>query len=322
MRALLFALAALLIAGAADAQTRPPAPVSGFNPTTSAVSEEQLLGALKPVTGSITIPDGKAAVLIQPDGQAYRDYHRGVLPWLIGIFVIGTTVALVLFYLTRGRIPIEGGPSGRTLTRFGGFERFMHWLVAVSWIVLAISGLNVAIGAKVLMPLIGADAFAAFAQIAKYSHNYMAFPFTLGIVLMLLVWIRHNIPNKIDLEWFRQGGGLIGKGHPPSGRFNGGQKMIFWIVVGFGGLIAATGFVLMFPFTVTDIGGMQVMQVIHGALSVVMIAAILGHIYIGSVGMEGAFDAMGNGRVDVNWAKAHHDKWAAQELAKQRGAAE
>ena len=136
--------------------------------------------------------------------------------------------------------------------------------------------------------------------------------------LMFLVWVKDNIPNAKDIAWFKAGGGLVGGGHPPAGRFNGGQKMVFWITVIGGSAVAISGYILIFPFWVTDIAGMQLAHIVHGVISVLMIAAMIGHIYIGSVGMEGAFDAMGSGEVDLNWAKEHHSLWVEEEMAKAR----
>lgn len=321
-RPLVLIAALALAATPALAQPAPSTPVSGFNPTTSAVSEGKLLGAMKEVTGTISIPDAKAAVLIQPEGKSWRDFQRGTVPLLSAVTVLGMIGVLAVFYLVRGRIRIEGGPSGRTLRRFNPFERFVHWLTAGSFVVLALTGLNLSVGRYVLLPVIGGGAFSELVELGKIAHNYLAFPFCLGLLLMLLTWVHHNIPNRLDIEWFRQGGGLIGKGHPPSGKFNGGQKVIFWIVVLGGGIVAASGFLLLFPFVFAGIAGMQTAQIIHAVLALLMIAAMLGHIYIGSLGMEGAFDAMGTGEVDETWARTHHNLWAEQEIAKKRAPAE
>jgi formate dehydrogenase subunit gamma len=152
------------------------------------------------------------------------------------------------------------------------------------------------------------------------AHNYLAFPFTLGLVVMLLLWVKDNLPNRMDLAWLKAGGGFFSGQHLAAGRFNAGQKLIFWITVLGGGLVAASGYVLLFPFSVTDIAGQQLSHVIHGVLAMLMIAAMLAHIYIGSLGMEGAFDAMGTGRVDYNWAREHHSLWVEEEAAKAREA--
>jgi formate dehydrogenase subunit gamma len=270
------------------------------------------------VAGRISIPDGQAASLIQPEGRDWRDFHNRTLAWIGGIAVLGMLGICLVFYFGKGRIGIDGGMSGRTIQRFNVFERGAHWMTATTFIVLALSGLNLTFGRHLILPLVGPEAFATIAMWGKIAHNYLAFPFTLGIVLLLLMWVKDNIPNRIDVAWFAAGGGLLGKGHPPAARFNGGQKMVFWITVIGGSLVAVSGYVLIFPFWVTDIAGQQLAHIVHGVVSVLMIAAMIGHIYIGSVGMEGAFDAMGSGQVDLNWAKEHHSLWVEQEMAKAR----
>jgi formate dehydrogenase subunit gamma len=221
--------------------------------------------------------------------------------------------AIVIFYLTRGMVRIENGRSGRTIVRFNAYERFVHWMSATCFVILAISGLNITFGRSLLLPLIGFEAFSQWSQLAKFAHIYLSFPFTLGVVLIFLMWIAGNIPNKVDVEWVKRGGGLLGKDHPPAYRFNAGQKMIYWIVVIGGGLVAATGYQLMFPFYLSGIEGMQLAQIVHSIVAVLFVAAMLGHIYIGSIGMEGAFEAMGTGTVDVNWSKQHHALWFQQQ---------
>jgi formate dehydrogenase subunit gamma len=216
---------------------------------------------------------------------------------------------LVVFYLSRGQVKLESGFSGRKIVRFNGLERFVHWLTATCFLVLAISGLNVTFGKALLLPLVGPSAFSTWSEMAKYSHNFLSFPFTIGVILIFLMWIGSNIPNRIDVEWVKRGGGIVGHDHPPAGHFNAGQKVIYWIVVLGGGASAITGYLLLFPFYGTDISGMQLAQIVHSVVAMLFIAAMLGHIYIGTIGMEGAFEAMGEGTVDVNWAKEHHSLW-------------
>jgi len=185
----------------------------------------------------------------------------------------------------------------------------------------ALTGLNVTFGRQLLLPYIQPETFTLISQWAKYVHNFLSFPFTIGVVLIFLMWIAWNFPTMTDVRWLTAGGGIVGKGHPPAARFNAGQKLIYWIVVLGGGLIAASGYVLMFPFYVTDIAGMQLAQVVHGVAAVLFVAVMIAHIYIGTIGMEGAFEAMGSGDVDLNWAKEHHSLWVEKQLAKGRGAA-
>lgn len=326
-RAALTTLALLLAIGAAvptlaqHGRDVPPAPLAGSpnasNPTANAVNEEALLQQLNKLQGRVTIPDGKAATLEQPQGREYRGFREDVLPWLGGLAILGMVALLAAFYFTKGRIRLEHAEeSGQKILRFNAFERFTHWLTAISFIVLAISGLNYIFGKRLLMPLIGPDAFAAWSQYAKYAHNFLSWPFMLGLLFMLAVWLRDNIPDRTDIRWIREGGGFIGDKHPPARRFNAGQKIVFWSVALGGLLLSASGIIMLFPFSAADINGMQWAQYVHAGVGVLLIAAMLAHIYIGSLGMEGAYDAMGSGEVDLAWAKSHHKLWVEEEQAK------
>jgi len=272
------------------------------------------------IEGRITIPDERAASLIQPQGRDWRAFHNVTLAWIGGVAVLGVLALLGVFYLGKGRIAIPGGASGRTIQRFNLLERANHWMVASSFIVLGLSGLNLTFGRHLLLPMIGPEAFTAVSLWGKIAHNYLSVPFTLGVVVMFLLWVRDNIPNWRDWAWVKAGGGFIGHTHPDSERFNAGQKVVFWITVGGGTLVALSGYVLIFPFAVTDIQGMQTAHILHGVIALLMIAGMLAHIYIGSLGMEGAFDAMSTGQVDYNWAREHHNLWVREEL--ERGRAE
>lgn len=142
----------------------------------------------------------------------------------------------------------------------------------------------------------------------------MAFmlPFVLGVLIMAVLWLRQNLPSKVDWEWLKQGGVFLSDQgpNPPARRFNAGQKLIFSAVMLGGGLLILSGIGLMFPFFLwLDIQAMQWLQIGHAALGLIMIAVIIGHIYIGTAGMEGAFDAMWSGEVDRNWAEEHHNLW-------------
>jgi formate dehydrogenase subunit gamma len=299
---------------------QPAAAQLSFKPTAESVHEDQLLKALKEgdkISGRISIPDVNAANLIQPAGRDWRDFHRSKLPIIGGVAILGMLVLLAIFLLVRGRIRIHQGFSGTTILRFASFERFIHWLTASCFVVLALSGLNISFGRRLLLPLLGADVFATMSAYAKFAHNYLAFPFMFGLAVMFLMWIKDNIPGKLDIEWLKQGGGVLFKGkHPPAKRFNAGQKGIFWIVVIGGALMSVSGWFMLFPYIPDNVTVLQVWTVIHAVIAMLFIAAMLAHIYIGTVGMEGAFDAMGSGQVDLNWAKEHHSLWVEEEQAK------
>jgi len=302
---------AVFIAAPASAQQRNPD--NSVNPTASSVKEDQLLQQLSIISGRGTIPDVKSYNIEQPAGRDWRQFHQVTLRWIGAIAILGILAVLVIFYLIRGMVRLETGRSGRVLVRFSGFERLVHWMTATCFVILAISGLNITFGKSLLAPLMAPETFTAWSQWAKYAHNYLSFPFALGVVLIFLMWIGGNVPNKVDVEWLKRGGGIVGHDHPPADRFNAGQKMIYWIVVLGGGAVAVSGYVLMFPFYGTTIAGMQVAQIIHGTVAVLFVAAMLGHIYIGTIGMEGAFEAMWDGTVDANWAKEHHSLWLEKE---------
>jgi formate dehydrogenase subunit gamma len=318
-RLVLGALALLgLVAAAAPAAAQQPTSV---NPTADSVKEDQLLRQLGQIQGRGSIPDTKSYTIEHPKGREWRHFHEVTLRWLGAIAILGMLVLLVVFYLARGMVRLESGRSGRTIVRFNGFERFVHWMTATCFIVLAISGLNITFGKLLLLPLMRPEAFSAWSEWAKYAHNYLSFPFTLGVVLIFFMWLGSNIPNRVDIEWLKRGGGIVGHDHPPAYKFNAGQKAIYWLQLFGGAAMIVSGYVLIFPFYGTDINGMETAQVVHGVIAMLFIALMIAHIYIGTIGMEGAFEAMGTGEVDLNWAKEHHSLWVEQEMGAGRSAA-
>ena len=290
-------------------------PPSLNDPQANVVPEQQLLNELNRIQGRGTIPDVKSYVLEQPFGREWRIFHEIYLHWIGGVSIIGIFCLLAGFYFWRGSLGFEGGRSGHKILRFTAFERFVHWLTAICFIVLAISGLNISFGKDLLLPLIGPTAFSAWTSMAKYAHNYLSFPFTIGVVLMFLMWVAKNLPTRVDFEWMMRGGGMFGGEEPPAYKFNAGEKLIFWLVVFGGGAVAATGYVLLFPFYGTEIESMQLAQIVHSVVGVLFIASMLVHVYMGTIGMKGAFEGMVDGEVDANWAKSHHSLWYQEEMA-------
>jgi formate dehydrogenase subunit gamma len=305
--ALSLVLGLVLMAPSAQAQV---------NPTQQSVNEGALLEALGSggnVAGRITIPDQNAGYLIKPDNKLWAALQGDTLHQISIWAVIGMVALLTLFYVIRGKIRVDGGLSGRKILRFNTVERFAHWTLASTFIILALSGLNLIIGKTVILPLLGEGAFGTLSAWGKIAHNYLAWPFMVALVMVLLLWVVHNIPNRLDLEWIKQGGGLVKKGvHPPAKKFNAGQKIIFWAVIAGGAALSYTGVMLLFPAVAGTPADWQFFQTIHALTAAVLSAIIIAHIYIGSVGMEGAFDAMGSGEVDENWAKEHHSLWVEE----------
>ncbi|WP_224380227.1 formate dehydrogenase subunit gamma [Roseovarius carneus] len=291
----------------------PTAQAQQINPTEQSVTEDALFEALQggeKITGRVSIPDELSTGLIKPGNASWADTHTGTVRFLTILAVVGAVVVLGAFYLIRGRIKVDGGLSGIRILRFTSIERFAHWLMAGSFIVLALTGLNLVLGRTMILPWLGEGAFSTISTWGKIAHNYVGWPFMLGLILSFLVWVSHNMPNKVDAEWIAQGGGLLKKGvHPPAKKFNAGQKVIFWSVTLGGAALSFTGVMMLFPALAGTQADWQLYQLIHGIVAAGLSFIIIAHIYIGSVGMEGAFDAMGSGEVDLNWAKEHHSLW-------------
>ena len=286
-----------------------------------------------------------ATVMIQESGMWWLEFRRGPLATYGALLLGGTVALLALFYLLRGRIRIDGEKTGRTVTRFKAIERFAHWLMAGSFVLLALTGLITLFGRMVMIPLFGHESFSVLAIASKWVHNNISWAFMIGLVMVFFMWVLENIPNRLDLKWIAVGGGLFKKGvHPPAKKFNAGQKVIFWSVILLGTSISISGLSLLFPFEMPMFGKtfglmnatglpellgfgvlstdltphaeMQYAQLWHAIVGFVLMAIIIAHIYIGSVGMEGAFDAMGNGEVEEQWAREHHGLWLDEVKAK------
>lgn len=316
LRPLLLFLALLLVGPLAQAQLyQQPGTASP-----SAKDQVQLYVPEDKTIGQISIPDAKLSVLVQPQGREWREFRAHTLRWVIAGLAGAMIAALLVFYLYRGTIRIHAGRSGRAVARFAGLDRFAHWTMAVSFLLLALTGVVVTFGRPLLIPLIGHGAFSSLAENGKAVHNFLSVPFVLGLTLSFLLWIRDNIPGRSDLLWIRTMGGLLSKDtnaqHAEAGRFNAGQKLVFWSVMLGGGAMIVTGYLLMVPFALSGIGGMQLLHAVHATLAGLLIAAIIAHIYIGTIGMEGAFDAMGRGVVDENWAIEHHRRWYEEQRRK------
>lgn len=315
-----------------------PAPVSQLGPI-GGTSDPELWRAIRYGSAETSVSAGgnEATVLMQDSGMKWLEWRQGRLQIWGFWMVVGTLGALFAFFLLRGRIRVDGEKTGRTVTRFKAIERFGHWLLGISFMLLGLTGLLVLLGRKYLAPLIGKDLNANLLLASKVVHNNISWAFMLGLVMVFVMWVLHNIPNRGDITWLRQFGGIIGNAHPPAKKFNAGQKMIFWSVIVFGVFISATGLALLFPFQfpifasvfsfmnesgISDYVGlgymtgelspheqMQMAQAWHAMVAFILIMIVSAHIYIGTLGMEGAYDAMGSGEVDEAWAHQHHSIW-------------
>ena len=258
-----------------------------------------------------TIPGNVTQVLEQPQGRAWRGFRNSAVFYGGAIYIFGLSLLIAAFLAWRGRIRIAEGESGETVRRFSVVERANHWLTATSFLLMAITGLIVLYGLSVIRPWLGAEPYEGVAGFSTWSHMALAVPFVLGVLVMIALWTRENLLERLDWNWIKQFGGFLRQNgeHPPARRFNAGQKFVFWSVVLSGIALLVTGLFLMFPFDWAGYTGMQVAQVIHAVVGLLMVGIIIGHIYIGTIGMQGAFAAMWSGRVDRNWAKEHHQLW-------------
>ncbi len=286
------------------------------------------------LTRAWAIPDGKTTAMLLPSERIQgisslpypnadlferpfgRDWRLGIadIATHLGAFVIlGFSLLLALILAIRGRVPIVEGKSGRTVRRFGLLERANHWMTAGSFIMLALTGIVIAYGETLVLPF-GDQTLGNAGWLATWGHAIFFPSFALGVLVMILLWTFRNLPSKLDLEWLRRGGGFFSDDpdRPSARKFNAGQKLIFWSAVIGGLIMIGTGITLQFPFWFLDLEGMSWAMLTHAIVALFLIAIFIGHIYIGTVGMQGAFWAMWGGDVDRNWAAEHHDLWLAE----------
>ncbi len=272
-----------------------------------------------------SLPALESGVLIQPKaqflgqarattaGEAWRQYRNGPLTLYGGWLIIIAVAGIAVFYLAVGTVKLKNGRTGRLIERFTSFERISHWTVAISFLVLAFTGLLMLFGKHVVLPVFGHTAFGWLAYACKNIHNFVGPVFTVALIVMFAIFVKDNLPEKSDWQWLKKLGGA--RGHASAGRFNAGEKLWFWGGVVFLGLIvSASGFVLdmLVPGILYTRGNMQIANIIHLIAAVLVFSASLAHIYIGTLGMEGSYEAMATGYVDDAWAKEHHDIWYAE----------
>ncbi|MDB5898145.1 MAG: putative formate dehydrogenase subunit precursor [Ramlibacter sp.] len=245
-------------------------------------------------------------------GEAWRQVRNNwILPYGGSLLLI-VLLALGIYYFTRGPIAQHGADTGRKIERFTPFERAAHWANAVAFVALAVSGIAMAFGKFFLLPVMGQTLFGYLTYLLKNIHNFAGPLFAVSLVVVFFVFLRDNWPQRGDLRWLLKGGGLFGGGEPPSHRFNAGEKLIFWGgVLVLGSIVVASGLVMdkLIPNLVYERQTMQVAHMVHAVSTVLMMAMFLGHIYLGTVGMRGAYTAMRRGQVDEAWAREHHAYW-------------
>ncbi len=260
------------------------------------------------VIGQTQASQVDAGTLINKRGEEWRRFRMEKLLPYSAILLGGVLGLIILFYLIRGRVRLPGGRSGKRILRFTLNERSVHWFTAILFWTLALTGLITLYGRFVLIPLLGAEGFSLTASASLMIHNFLGPLFLLAILALFFTFVKNNFFACVDWQWLSKAGGLL-KGHASAGRFNAGEKIWFWLAVILGLTLCISGLILDFP----NLGQGRVLMswshVVHGISAVVMIAVSFGHIYLGTVGMEGSLESMTTGYVDANWAEAHHDRW-------------
>lgn len=263
--------------------------------------------------GYTAVKGQETDVLIQNGGQNWRQLRNGPLALIGALGLVGTALALGGFYTWRGQVKLSKPRSGVAILRWRLIERAVHWITAIAFLLLAFTGLSLLFGRAVLIPLLGHEVFSVVAALSKLMHNYVGpFLFLPGLLFMFGLWAKDNLPGKADIAWFKAYGGLVGDKHPSAGRMNAGEKAWFWLLVGGGAAVCASGLVLDFPNFEQIRATLQTAHLIHLLCAVLLMVAALGHIYIGTLGSEGALEGMQTGYVDETWAKQHHDLWLAE----------
>jgi formate dehydrogenase subunit gamma len=243
-------------------------------------------------------------------GEAWRLFRNNLIT-PIGGWLFAAVVALIgIFYWLKGPVKLHGQPTGRLIQRFTAFERYAHWVMGISFVILAVTGLIILLGKYVLLPVIGYTLFAWLTSLSKNLHNFVGPIFVLSLVVFIVTYIKDNLPRGYDLKWFASAGGMFGGKHVPSGRFNGGEKAWFWIgVVVLSLIVSITGLILNFPNFDQVRSVMIQANIIHAIAGIAVMILAVGHIYMGTIGVEGAYGSMRYGYVDEAWAKEHHQLW-------------
>jgi formate dehydrogenase subunit gamma len=279
------------------------------------------------VTGYSSLPLSQAPEagnLIQPfvqypgsrvtnAGEAWRQTRNDFIIPYGGSLLLIALGAIALFYWGKGTMRLHGKETGRLIERFTPFERSAHWANAIAFVILAISGIFMAFGKYIILPVVGSSLFGWITYALKNAHNFAGPLFAVSLTIVFFTFLKDNFPRREDWTWLLRFGGMLGGHEVPSHRFNAGEKIVFWMgVLLLGVVVVGSGLVLdkLIPGLVYERATMQVANMIHGVATVLMMAMFMGHIYMGTIGMEGAYKAMKTGYVDETWAKEHHELWA------------
>ena len=260
--------------------------------------------------GHASVPGRETNVLIQGSGHEWRKFRNGPETFYGGILLLIPFVVLLGFYMYRGTIKVHGAPTGRKINRFSSVDRVVHWTMAISFVALALTGIVILFGKHIILPWLGHTGFSVVTILSKNLHNFVGPLFIFALVVFIILFAKDNLPKAYDVQWLGKFGGMLSGEHVPSGRFNAGEKALFWsLVVGLCVIISITGLILNFPNWNQGREAMQIANLVHGVCAIFAMAMACFHIYLGTIGMQGAYQAMKTGLVDETWAKEHHEIW-------------
>ena len=316
-------IAAVRAAGNQDAPSRAEGNETAKNETQAQRRQQQPLNNAPTWRESHTtqVRGRETGVLIQAGGETWRKIRNGPVTLVFGTLLILVPILIGWFYRYSGPMKLHGKATGRMIERFNKWERMVHWFTAVSFVVLAVTGALMLFGKHFLLPVIGYSAFSWFGAFSKNLHNFVGPLFIFCVACIFVTFVRDNFFRRVDMQWLlKMPQVLTGKAHVPSGRFNAAEKGWFWGGVALLGLIvSASGLVLDFPNFDQTRNTMQIANIVHGVGALLFVLASFGHIYMGTIGTEGAYQAMKTGMVDETWAKEHHQLWYEEVKAGKRG---
>jgi formate dehydrogenase subunit gamma len=288
----------------------PPTPAKGSTAVPGWNNPPESWDALSEKPQYASIPGVEKNRLIQSEGREWRAFRNGPITRYAGWLIAGVFAAIVLFYFIRGTIPTHGAPTGRLIERFNGVERVTHWTMTIAFVFLALTGVVILWGKHIVLPWLGYTGNSWLTIFSKNLHNFVGPLFIFSLAVLFLLFVKDNFYQKGDLYWLSKVGGMLGGDEPPSGRFNAGEKIWFWLAtIVFGLAVSVTGLILDFPNWNQAREVMQQANVIHAIFAVLFICGAMGHGYLGTLGVDGAWRAMRDGYVDETWAKSHHSLW-------------
>lgn len=307
--ALLFSLAAPALVGAADSRSSEQAQRQATQPLNNAPVWRDVRGGDNR-SQTTQVRGVETSVLVQTEGEIWRRIRNGPITVYGGWLLIVVCAIIAVIYYTWGAVKLHGKPSGRRIERFNSLERMAHWTMGISFCVLGVTGLIILFGKYIVIPVLGYTVFSWLAILSKNVHNFVAPLFIVSLFVFIVIYVKDNLPEKGDLAWLGRGWRMFAGEHMPSGRFNAGEKVWFWIgVVLLCLVVSASGLILLFPNFEQGRLLMQQANVIHAISALLVMGFSLGHIYMGTIGVEGAYENMRVGYTDEAWAKEHHEYW-------------